>query len=72
MQVSGEIHPAYSTTTTGHIYFRNVSQNSLIAECTDPLGTTLADSDWTCTNKLTGQNINFAAFNGLVSSYKTQ
>ena len=45
-RITGSIRPAYSTTTIGEIYFRNVSNGTPIAECTDTKGMTLLDGDW--------------------------
>jgi hypothetical protein len=70
MRASGTIQPAYSTTTTAHIYFRNVTSKSLVAECIDTTGT-MADASWACTNKVTGASINKAAFEALVTAYTT-
>ncbi|MDD5165713.1 MAG: hypothetical protein PHG25_04250, partial [Candidatus Pacebacteria bacterium] len=33
VRVTGKTQEAYSTTTAGHIYFRNVNTSSMIAEC---------------------------------------
>ena len=65
MRATGTMQQPYSTTTTGYIYFRSVTSNSLIAECIDPTGTLLSDANWICTNKLTGATINKSAFNAL-------
>lgn len=72
VEVIGVTRQAYSTTTTGHIYFRNVSRNALLAECTDPTGTMYADGNWDCVDKTSGQTIVKAQFNALVGSDTTQ
>ena len=69
VKVIGKSQLAYATTTTGHIYLRNVNKDSLVAECTDPTGTMLADANWICMNKVTGQTINKAQFEALVQMY---
>jgi hypothetical protein len=70
MRASGTTKETYGTTTTAHIYFRNVTAKALIAECVDTTGT-MADTSWVCTNKLSGATINKTAFEALVSSYTT-
>lgn len=69
LKVSGKVHPAFSTTTTGHIYFRNLSTSAMIAECADNTGITFADSEWVCTDKTTNQTINMAQFNAIINSF---
>jgi len=71
-RITGSIRPAYSTTTIGEIYFRNVSKSAPIAECTDTKGMTLLDGDWACVNKITGQAISKAEFNTVTSQYTVQ
>lgn len=71
-RITGSIRPAYSTTTIGEIYFRNVSNGTPIAECTDTKGMTLLDGDWACVNKITGQTISKAEFNTVTSQYTVQ
>jgi hypothetical protein len=71
-RITGSIRPAYSTTTIGEIYFRDVSTSVPIAECTDAKGMTLLDGDWACVNKITGQAISKAEFNTVTSQYTVQ
>lgn len=68
----GKLTPQYSATTTGYIYFRNASRDTLLAQCVDPTGTLFGDSNWTCTNKSTGATMNIAQFNALVGDYTTK
>lgn len=72
MKVTGSTQVAYSTTTTGHIYFRNVTRSTALAECTDPTGTLVNSSNWACTDKTTGQKMNLDQFNALVYTYVTK
>ena len=71
-RIIGKAQLAYATSTTGHIYFRNATNNSLLAECTDPTGTMYADSNWVCTNHVTGKVISKAEFDATVSTDITQ
>ncbi|HTK33416.1 MAG TPA: hypothetical protein VL335_02640 [Candidatus Paceibacterota bacterium] len=69
MRVSGKTQVAYATTSTGHLYFRNVNTNALLAECTDSTGSMLSNSNWACVNKVTGAAISKAEFDGLIYTY---
>ena len=71
MKATGKIRPAYATTTTSVMYFRNAAKNSLLMECDDSIGQTFADNEWKCVNKTTGQAIPLAEFNDLITSYTT-
>ncbi len=68
MNVTGKTQDQYSTSTIGHLYFRNVNTSTVIVECTDPTGT-LGEGNWVCKNKSTGATINKAQFDALVTSY---
>jgi hypothetical protein len=72
VEVKGVIQQAYSTTTVGHIYFKDITTNTSIAECTDPTGTLYLDSNWTCKNNVTGQTVNKAEFNAILTAYVTK
>lgn len=71
MKATGKIRPAYATTTTSVMYFRNVTKGSALMECDDSIGITFADSEWKCTDKTTGSQIPLAQFNDLVTKYTT-
>ena len=71
-QLTGKSQAAYSTSTTGYLYFRNISANVALLQCVDPTGTMYADSNWTCTNKLTGKSISKAEYNATIASDTTQ
>ena len=72
MKVTGTTQQAYSTTTVGHIYFKDLSTNTSIAECTDPTGTLYSDANWTCKNYVTGKTIGKAEFDATVTAYVTK
>jgi len=71
-KLTGVIVQPYSTTTTGAMYFRNVTSDDLVMECTDSMGMTLASGDWQCVDKTNDQTINLAEFNALLYKYTTQ
>ena len=67
MKVTGISHPAYSSTATKVVYFRNITKSTLLAECLGPNNeVTFADDQWKCTDKTTGQSISFTQFNALI------
>ena len=72
MKVTGTIHPQYSASSTAVMYLRSVSSDSMLAECTDSIGHTFADSEWACSDKVAGQPISMAAFNALIYKYTVQ
>lgn len=65
-KASGVDHPAHSTGVP-RVFFRNASSNSAVAECANYIANTMSDSEWTCTNKITGQSMNYGQFNDLVN-----
>jgi hypothetical protein len=71
-QVTGTIRSQYSTSTTDELYFRNVDKNILLMECTNAKGVTFSDSDWNCTDKTTGQTINKAQYESMLSRFTVQ
>jgi hypothetical protein len=72
MRATGAIQAAYSTTTTSYIYFRNVTRNTLLAQCTDTLSQTFSDNEWQCTDKTTGQTIPKAQFTAIIAEDTTK
>ncbi len=72
VRVTGKTQEAYSTTTAGHIYFRNVNTGGVIAECINHTGLLYPNADWSCTNKVTGATINKAQFDALVYGYTSK
>jgi hypothetical protein len=72
MQVTGDIRTAYATSTTDELYFRDVAKGILLMECTNMKGNTYADSDWSCTDKTTGQAISKAQYEATLSKFTVQ
>ncbi len=72
MRVAGKLHVTGSASTTGQIYFRNVGSNTLLAVCTDPTGTMLANNAWICTDNIAKQSMNLTQFSALVGKYTAQ
>jgi len=69
VKISGSIQPTGSATTTNIIYFRNVSSNSLLADCSQISGKNTAPGPWQCTNRTNGQGINIDQFNEFISTF---
>jgi hypothetical protein len=65
-KVTGQVHPAYSSSKTDNIYFRNVTSNTLLVDCVDTTGGVGGSDAWKCTDKTNGQAINYAKFNSIV------
>jgi hypothetical protein len=71
IKISGSTQKAYSTSTTVFLFFANVYQNQIIAQCSNPGGPT-ATNQWQCENKITGQAIIRQQYDELINKYLLQ
>lgn len=71
-KVIGKIKAAYATTTTSYIIFRNVYNNNVLMQCTDSIGMTYGDNEWTCKDNVSGKTVAVPEFNALISKYVTK
>lgn len=68
MQVFGKTYVKNATSSIGHLYFRDVLNNSLLAECTSPTGGLVSNPQWSCTIKSTAKKIDKIAYDEFVNT----
>lgn len=72
MRVIGATQKAYTASTTGVIFFIDVYRNRVLADCTTSTGLSYTYSDWSCTDRVTGQTIPRQQFEDTVYKYLTK